>query len=343
MALHINHQVMMLHHFKLTLKHEKNIEKAFIQVIPLLPKTFHKKLNKIANDIKQGYKIEDVIDHYKNIFHPFVVQTLSLLQNQLHFDIIIDHTIKHLTLVQKREEMKQKATRYPLILSIFIVFVLIGFVSFLLPFIKQMYMNFNVEPSLIIRIIDSIGLILMRYLIFILAIAILVFGLFFSLYFKLETRRKIYLFMLLKLQLLKRIQLAFYIRFFTYMQLMLLEKKPIFEVFVELEKRFQHSVFHKDLTILRLKLEEGQAISKILNTSPIFNHLISNLFQQAPSNEQIHDITSVLSQYYYEELMMRDQQFYALLEPILISILSVFVGVIAFMIYEPLLSIYEGL
>lgn len=334
---------MMLHHFKLTLKHEKNIEKAFIQVIPLLPKTFHKKLNKIANDLNQGYKIEVVIYQYKNMFHPFVVQTLSLLQNQRHFETIIEHTIKHLTLVQKREEMKHKATRYPLILSMFIVVVLIGFVSLLLPFIKQMYLNFNIEPSAILRIIDLISSFFIRNGLFILVIFLVLFGLFFLLYFKLEIRRKIFLFMRIKLQLLKRIQLAFYIRFFTYMQLMLIEKKPIFNVFVELEKRFQHSVFHKDLNSLRMKLEQGQALSKILDTSPIFNSLISNLFQQAPSNEQIHDISTVLSHYYYEELMIKDQQFYALLEPVLISILSLFVGLIALMIYEPLLSMYEGL
>lgn len=343
MALHINHQVMMLHHFKLTLKHEKNIEKAFIQVIPLLPKTFHKKLNKIAADIKQGYKIENVINKYKKLFHPFVVQTLSLLQNQLYYEMIIEHTIKHLYLVQKRDEMKQKATRYPFILSMFILFVFIGFISFLLPFIKQMYVNFNVEPSAFMMTLELIRLFLTRYYIWMIAILLLMVTVFFLLYFKLEIRRNLYLFIHIKLRFLKRVQLAFYIRFFTYMQLMLLEKKPIFEVFVELENRFKYSVFEKDLKILRLQLEEGQAISNILSTSPIFNTLISNLFQQAPSNEQIQDITTVLSQYYYEELMMRDQQFYAMLEPVLISILSVFVGVIAFMIYEPLLSIYEGL
>lgn len=334
---------MMLHHFKLTLKHEKNIEKAFIQVIPLLPKTFHKKLNKIADDIKQGYKIENVINKYKKLFHPFVVQTLSLLQNQLYYEMIIEHTIKHLYLVQKRDEMKQKSTRYPFILSMFILFVFIGFISFLLPFIKQMYVNFNVEPSAFMMTLELIRLFLTRYYIWMIVILLLMFTVFFLLFFKLETRRNMYVFIHIKLRFLKRVQLAFYIRFFTYMQLMLLEKKPIFEVFVELENRFKHSVFEKDLKILRLQLEEGQAISNILSTSPIFNTLISNLFQQAPSNEQIQNITTVLSQYYYEELMMRDQQFYAMLEPVLISILSVFVGFIAFMIYEPLLSIYEGL
>lgn len=334
---------MMMHHFKLTLKYEKSIEKAFIQVIPLLPKSFQRKLNKISYDIKQGNSIENVINKYQKLFHPFVVQTLSLLKNQLYYDVIIEHTIKHLYLVQKRDDMRQKATRYPFILSMFILLIFIGFFTFLLPFIKQMYVNFNVEPSTIMTTVDLAIVLFSQYFeMILLSIVVLIF-IFCILYFKINIKRSIFIWVYSNLRLLKRVYLTFYIRFFTYMQLMLLEKKPIFDVFVELEKRFKHSIYEKDLKTVRLHLEEGQAISDILDRLPLFNSVISHLFQHAQTNEQIQNITSVLSQYYYEELTMRDQQFYAILEPVLISILSVLVGFIALMIYEPILSIYEGL
>jgi len=343
MALHLNHQMMMLHHFKLTLKHEKNIEKAFIQVIPLLPKIFQKKLHHISMDLKQGHKIDHVLIKYKKIFHPLVIQTLSLLNNHLYYDVIIEQTIKHVVLVQKSKELKRKSTRYPMILSFFIFIVFLGFVLFLLPFIKQMYVNFNVEPSGLMRTIETMRIWIYTYfpiIMFILACVMIGFT---FLYMNQTIRREMFMFMYKKLRLFKRFHLAFLTRLFTYMQLMLLEKKPIFDVFIELEKRFKYTVFERDLKTLIIQLEEGQSLSEMIKISPIFNSVISNLFQHAQSNEQIQEITTVLSQYYYEELVMRNHQFYAMLEPILISILSVFVGLIAFMIYEPLLSIYEGL
>lgn len=343
MALSLNQQVMMMHHLKLTLKHEKNIEKALIEVMPLLPKKFQKKVRRMTYHMQQGYKMEEVMQLHKNVFHPFVIQTLSLLHHQKYYDVIIDQTIKHLYLLQKRIEMKKKSTRYPMILSIIIVMVMIGFIAFLLPFIKQMYRNFNIEPSPLLILIDTIIFYIEINIISIILVLLLSIGMLLFVYFHQNIRRFLYHIFYRKLRMLTRFQLSFYTRFFTFMQLMLLEKRPIFEVFVDLTKRFNKTVFEKDLKIILIEIQSGRAFTSIFEASPIFNHVIANLFHQAQSNDQIQAITLVLSEYYYEELMMRDQQFYALIEPILIALLSVFVGLIAFMIYEPLLSMYEGL
>jgi type II secretory pathway component PulF len=206
-----------------------------------------------------------------------------------------------------------------------------------------MYLNLNIEPSSSIVAMDRFMIHIKTNLVEILIYFLACFMIFLYVYVHQKIRRMLYLTLHKKIGLLKRFQLSFYTRFFTFMQLMLLEKRPIFEVFVDITNRFKNTVFEKDLKTILIEIQSGRSFSSIFEGSPIFDHVIAQLFHQAQSNEQIYEIASVLSQYYYEALMMRDQQFYAFIEPVLIALLSVCVGLIAFMIYEPLFSMYEGL
>ncbi len=343
MAIDLNQQMMMIHHLKLILKHQKNIEQAIDHVIPNLASRNHHKLKRLLSNLRHGMSLEDALQEHHKVFHPYVTQALSLMSHQKHYDYILDQTIHNLEMVQKRTRLRQKATRYPMILSFFIVLVVIGFLLFLLPFIKRMYQTFQIETSFMMNVIETISNYVKGHILLIMMMIVMVMISAIIAVKNVNLKRNLYYFFHHRLHMFKRMQLHFYIQFFTYLHVLLLEKKSVIHVLKTITFRFRHTVFEFDLNQIYDDVLVGKSLSESLLDSKLFDVTIVQIFSQAQSDEQIQSTASILRQYYFDELTMRDHQFYSLLEPILISVLSLFVGLIAWMIYEPILSIYEGL
>lgn len=343
MAIPIKDQIIMLHHLKMSLKYDKNIEVSIRKVSQMMHQKHQKHLICIADYLSSGLSIPEAIQHVNAPFHPFVTQCMSLMQQRKHFDDIIDVTIQFLKQKLEKDRLKKKAIRYPIILLVMIGFVILTFIFFMFPMIKSLYTRFQVKTHFMIIKMDQWLSFFHVHIWVIIGISMFVVFSFNILLSQHKIKKKLYTVLHVQFKLFKSVHLGYYVKFFSLMQLLLLNQTPIYDVFRQLKTSFLKTNYEDDLEYLVRRIESGQSLYEGFKQSLFFNSMIAGIFKDAQSHQQLYDASKILTTYYQEALDIRHHQFYTRLEPMLITLLSIIVGMIAWLIYYPILNIYDGL
>ena len=247
MAIPIKDQIIMLHHLKMTLKYDKNIEASIRKVSELMHQKHQKHLIRIADHLSSGLPIPEAIQRVNTSFHPFVKQCMSLMQQQKHFDDIIEVTIQFLKQKLEKDRLKKKAIRYPIILLVMIGFVILTFIFFMFPMIKSLYTRFQVKTHIMIIKMDQWLSFFHAHIWFIVGISTFAFLSFYILLSKHKIKKKLYTVLHVHFNVFKSVHLGYYVKFFSLMQLLLLNQTPIYDVFRQLKTSFLKTNYEDDL------------------------------------------------------------------------------------------------
>ena len=323
-------------------------------------------LENIANFLKQGYLIKDVLNLCLIIHQTEKIKLIeqNLVAGKAFDEVIIeidfDNTfieyfkffrfknnistaIEHsLKICRKKEQIftqLKKELTYPVLLIIFLMFFSLFIVYGLLPSIMQLFVEFNISPSIITRIIRSIIPIIVIFI-------ILSFTVFFTIRIYAIKRKYFKLIDLLieKIVLIRRLIQKYYsLKFALYYNELLINGYDSTDIIVMLYEQIDDSDIKMIIYEIYRQVLEGEALEDIINDFEYFEPLFIAYFKLLIHDNQKDKSLDNYLRVSIDTLHMQVTRLIKLFVPIIYCFVAGFVILVYVAIVIPMMNVVSNL
>ncbi|MGG4607865.1 type II secretion system F family protein [Providencia sp. Me31A] len=287
--------------------------------------------------LEKGEKLSQYFANYPLIFNETIISLILVAEKTGQYDesfraivSILEHNEKTLLLIKK-------ATRYPLILSLFSVLLLIIMMLYVVPQFNDIYQNFQQELPLLTKVIILISETLKSQFFCIL----LLFFLFIASLFKFKEK---YILLIQKLIIYipfvkKAIRIHYLSLYFLTMYSTIKVGLSLSECLACTIHTISNQQYNKDCKLISNLVDQGELLSDAMKKTNLFPTLSIQLISIAEESGRLNYFTKYLFKYYSEQYIIYSERSLKNLEPILLAIMAILVGVIMLAMYLPIFNL----
>ncbi|MCK0160125.1 type II secretion system F family protein [Allomuricauda sp. F6463D] len=239
---------------------------------------------------------------------------------------------------QKNEQRRNliSALTYPLIILCTAILVVVFMLRMVVPMFEDIFKQNGVELPTITQWVIGASNVIERYgLVVLLAIFTLIFLR--KPLMKRESIRRKWDYFTLKIPFLGNfIRLVYMAQFTQAVALLTTSKVPMLNSVQMAKKMLQFYPLQDALTTMESRILKGTSLHQSLQGNKMFDHKIISLVKVAEETNQTEYIFKKLNQQYVIEVQQKSKMLSTIMEPIIIIIIGVFVGVILVSMYLPM-------
>lgn len=259
----------------------------------------------------------------------------------------MDDVMEHLCTYYERESSISQSLRsaitYPMIMSGMMIVVIIVLLVKVMPIFNQVFIQLGTEMTGFSKTLMNIGNVLNRYsLVFIILLAFIVLFSFFAT--RTTPGKKLMRSLCYKLPVLRSVfENTAACRFAGGMALTLgsgLDTEQSLKLTGSLN---EDPLFQKKLDVCYKELDEGQDLYDAIHTAGIFSGIYARMASIGAKTGTMDRVMERIASLYQEEVDKRINNFLTILEPTLVILLSLFVGIILMSVMLPLIGIMSGI
>lgn len=247
---------------------------------------------------------------------------------------------------EKEAQLKaivKKATTYPIIILIVAVGVIFAMMTFVIPNFMSMFDDMDVEMPALTTFVVNMSDFFVAYWWAIIIVAVIVF---FVIRTYAQTISGRVLFSTLKLkfpgvgQLQTKTNCATFSRTLS---TLLRAGVPMIEALdITGNSMGGNILFQRAVRQARDQVANGVALSKPLKMSGLFPPMVVHMVSIGEETGNLEDMLVNVADYYEEEVAEATEQMMAVMEPLIIVVLALIVGVIIMAILQPMLTLYDA-
>ena len=284
-------------------------------------------LLEIRSNLEKGQPFYTTFAHYPKVFSPVFVNLIKAGEVSGNLERVFDQLSVSL---EKEKDLNSKikaSLTYPVILFFASILILVLLVSFSLPKIANVFLSGGMNPPPFSKIVFTVGLFIGDNLTWILLLLVVfLFGGWFALFKTLTGRKLLYNFAL-KIPVIKKVIKEISLqRFAATLSSLLTSGLPIIES-IEITAQ---SVGMPELKSALLRISK-EGIAK----EPVFPKVVSNLVAVSEKSGHIESILTTLADFYAKEIESSVKSLVSFIEPIMLMLIGVVVGVIALAVIVP--------
>ncbi|WP_221566270.1 type II secretion system F family protein [Alkalihalobacillus sp. TS-13] len=306
-------------------------------------KTFKRTLISIREQVQEGESLSIAMEKYNRFFPPMVIQLTRVGEVSGNLD---EAMLRLADYYEKRYEMRQKvvsALIYPALLGIVAIAVLNVMLYVVVPQFTAMYASSNNElPQLtqIVLAVSEFGNTYWWVNITIISLVVIVFYAF----WRNETSKYYLDYAMLKVPILGSIlQKTLIIEYARTLSSLFTSSVPILQSMSITKNVLNNTVFKKIVDESIDSVEEGKSMSVPMKNSWVFPPLVLHMIAIGEQTGNLDEMLYKIASFYETEVEHITDRLRTLLEPILILILSVVVGVIVLSVVLPMFDLYENI
>lgn len=294
-------------------------------------------LQKIQRDLEEGSRLCNALAGQK-IFPEYLITMVEIGEASGKLDNVLDSLAEHYEREDNLAKMLKSAVAYPLILISMMLAVIIVLVVQVMPIFNDVFLGLGVPMEGFSLAVLNVGLFLGMYGWFILTafvLMILGFWLFtltesgkkFAENFKTRSifTRKIY----------QKIATG---HFASAMQITLSSGMNVDQSLIMAEKLIKFPIIQRKIKLCQKHIEEGQSFSKALTEADIFSSVYTGMINIAYKAGAVDTAMGKVASLYREETDRKIINIISMIEPSLVAVLSVIVGLILLSVMLPLMS-----
>jgi len=295
-------------------------------------------LIEVRASLSQGKPFHMTFAQYPQYFSPVMVNLIKAGEKSGNLENVLNNIATDLEKDQILRNQVKAAFIYPIILISIATLVIMFMVIFILPNIANVFIQSGIEPPLFSRIVFSIGLFFGKYIyIFIPLIISLGFVVWYFL-FKHKTGAKLRERIIVRLPIVRNIVQQLGIQQFASTSSSLLKAGvPIIET-LEITASAVGSEELKN-SLIRVAKEgvaKGLTIGEAFRREVYFPRIVTNLITISEKAGHMEVTLETLADFYSKEVNSSIKTFVAFLEPVLLLILGLIVGIIMISIIVPI-------
>lgn len=300
-------------------------------------------LSRIISDIDEGKTLSECFQKHPRVFSELfvnMVQSGEISGNlQKTLEDLADNIEKNYTLTQKIRGVLY----YPAFIMAAFFSVAFIMITFVIPKLMTMLKETNAKLPITTKILIWSGDFMQKWwwavlLAFIAAIAGVVY------YIRTEEGKKEFDVLILKVPLVSRVLRFVYLaRFSENLSTLVRSGLPIVTSLEISGKVIGNSLFEADILETAEKVKTGGSISGVLSGKPNFPPMMVQMIKVGEDTGKLDSTLETMSKFYTREADQMVSNLSSILEPVLIVILGVGVGILVFSIIVPIYNIAQGI
>lgn len=299
-------------------------------------------LNTLIDNIQISGSLYDAMEQ-TNLFPTYMLHMIQIGEETGTLDEVMQALNTHYEREDSINRSIRSAVTYPMIMTGMMIIVVIVLIVKVLPIFNQVFMQLGTEMTGFSRMLLNMGAVINNYsLFFIILLALIAI---FTLYgTRTASGRKVFKRIGYKIPSIRKIfETTAICRFASGMALTLssgLNPERSMELVKSLN---EDSFFEKKLDICQQHIDEGEDLSGALHAADIFTGMYARMAAIGGKTGSMDQVMSQVASLCQEEIDSRMNNVLAILEPTLVIILSVIVGIILLSVMLPLMGIMSGL
>ncbi len=298
-------------------------------------------LNEILVKVEQGENLSDAIAYHPKVFDDYLITSLRIGEKSGDLVEPVKRYIAYRKVKQKLTTSIKQALAYPVFLMLTMVFVIVALFTFVLPRFVEMYSGFNAELPAATLILMSV---VENFPIYagISAAVISVGYLMFKVYIATESGRYRFDFFRLYVPIIGRMVRLFSIAQITRVLATLIKSGvTVVEALVKTADGINNRVLSRQLRMVARRIEEGAALADAMRIIKIFPSKSLKLVAAGEESGRLEELLINITEYHEELFESSIKKIVALVEPIIMLIIGLFVGGIILVMYLPIFSVAE--
>lgn len=300
---------------------------------------FEQVITDLIKRLEEGERFSSALSRYPKIFDRVYVASIQAAEASGKFDTVLQDLADTLEKEYKLDSSIKGALAYPLFIVFAMIIAAVILLAVVVPKIETIFQESNVSLPLATRMLIATGTFFSNYwyLVLMILAGIIVWLRYF---FKSPQGYIFYSKLILKIPFVKDLFVDVYITRFTKTLGMLIQAGvPIVEAVKLVGYVVSNAVYSKILKRVAYQLERGVPMSLPLSKSKEFPAIVSQMIAVGEQTGKLDEILVSLTELYEEETSRKVAMVSSLLEPVLLIVVGLGVGVIVFSVLVPLYQI----
>ncbi len=302
---------------------------------------FKKVLSNVSDNVQGGLSLAKSFRKEDDIFDEIVINLLEAGEESGHLEEVLQKVANQLENDKKLGEKIKSAFTYPAVIFVVVIVVVAMMMFFLVPAMEDIYAEFDAELPFVTRMMIAISNFMVSYWWLLLIVIVLVVT---SVKYYSDTPKgkKNLHFIFLKVPvfgtLIAKIQLT---QFNRILALLLGSGLSIVESLRLTAGALSNVHFKSAVLETKSEVEKGVPMATPLSRSEYFPLIVSQMVAVGEESGQIDMVLNKMAEYYSDEVEVMAANLTTLLEPFILIIVGVIVGVIALAVYMPMFTLIE--
>jgi len=298
-----------------------------------------KALQNVYKKVKEGETLSRSLGDYPTIFPSLMVNMVEVGEVGGLLDDVLNRLANHFEKEHKLNEKIKSALTYPAVVSVMASVSVIFILTFVLPTFVQMFENFKMELPLLTRILLATSNTLHNYALFLIAFIVVgTYGL--KVTYQRESSRKMIDKLILTIpvvgMLSRKIGIA---RFSRTLSTLLHGGVPIITALDVVKKTTGNLSMMEALEQAQAGIKEGMALASTLAQSKVFNPMVIQMVSIGEESGALDKMLEKIADFYESDVDDVVGRLSSIIEPVIIGILGVVIGLIVISIMIPIFDI----
>ncbi len=303
--------------------------------------TMRSVLSEVRDQVRSGAELSDAFASFGDLFPPLYSSSLKAGERSGELEQVLRRFIRYLRLLLNARKRVVSALVYPAVLiSLSLVMVLVMAI-YVVPTFSKFYADLDAKLPAITRFTLAVSFWL-RDNIFFLAAGIIVAVVFFRRWLATPEGREAFDKWRLKLPVLGQIFQLFGIgEFCRSLATLLAGGIPLVSAAETAVKAVGNRYMSNRIVPAIDEVRQGTSFHVALDRTKIFNHLAIDMIKVGEATGSLDEMLNSVADYFDEIIETKVQRLLTMIEPILLVIMGVVIGVILISIYLPMFSAFS--
>ena len=302
-----------------------------------------KVLQKVQKDVEAGYSLASSFEKRDRGFPTTFIETIRAGEESGNLELAFKRLSTYFAQQTKTKQKAASAMIYPAFVVSVAIIVIIIIMTYAMPVFVKMFNSTKTELPMLTKGMIAVSNFFSHYILVVLA-GVVVFFAGLKMFSKTEKGKTFFATLALHLPVVGKINvMTGAAQFAATMSTMLAAGLPILSLLDITGKSMSNIVIGKEVRGTVSKVEAGRRVGECLSKTKYLPNLLVEMTTMGEETGSLESTLNVVGEYYSNEVDVATARALALLEPIIIVVLAVFVVLLLFAVYEPLFNMYNGI
>lgn len=314
---------------------------SFFKVVEILEENPNLKsyTDKMKNSIKEGQSIYEIFKNSGLLLKDTDFMIIKSGEESGNICRSFENIEKRMRENEKRKREIKRIMVYPAVVTGAVIFLVLFLGIFILPDFVKIVESYDKELPLITK-----GIVWYTENFIYIIFGVIFFLISFFIFFKKERNRETIFNLLLKIKFIKNIVHAVFTISFTEILSMLLSSGITITESINLIKvEMKYDYFTEKLNEAEKELKRGNTVYTVFKNIGIFSKLETELIKAGEEAGELVEVLELICERKNEILKQQTDMGIKFLEPVLIMVLGIIIGIVFLGIYMPVFQMMEGI
>lgn len=300
-------------------------------------------INHAATAIEEGSDFASALKKQDGFFPSFLISMIAAGETSGMLDSIMERTAEHYEKKHDLEEKIRSATAYPIFITIVALIVVLIMVIFVLPQFAGIFNAMDIKMPIFTRIMLSAGELFLTYYYLLLLTAVICILL---LKYSLSTKKGRHLTDYLRISLPLIGKIYCYVvtaRFARTLGTLIKGGVSLHAALKITDNVIDNSILSTAIRDISTALSNGETISAPMRGKNCFPPLLIEMVRVGEETGSLDQTLEQAAKYYEKEVSYILERLGSMLEPMLLLVVGVFIGLLVFSILSPMYRVFEML